>query len=109
MNFVVGDKVILVRPYTSSSGKSFTLEELLISCPAFKEPQEIVRIEHSLTLLSFYRPEDIPALYFMINNKTIGAPHTCFDLYSSITTPQTHKCCCNMRDLMIRGCKCGGV
>lgn len=109
MNFHVGDEVVLVRPYTSASGKSFTLEELLNECPSFKEPQRIVQIQHSLTLLNFYRPEDIPALYFMINNNSIGAPHTCFDLYNSTQITQPKKCCCSIRDLMIRGCKCGGI
>lgn len=109
MNFKVGDKVILVRPCISALGKVFTVEEILNFYPEFKEPQEIVEIKHSPSLLNFYRPKDMPDLCFMINYEKIEIPYACFDLYSSIAIPRPKKCCCSIKDLMIRGCKCGGI
>lgn len=109
VSFKIGDKVILVRGFTNPSGKTFTAEMLLDSYPLFKDPQEISEIDYSASLLTFYKPNDMPCLYFMIDNKKLGSASTCFDLYDSISTPQTHKCCCSIRDLMIRGCNCGGV
>lgn len=91
--FKVGDEVI----YTEKNGIFFT----------YGKTYTVLEVDNynCITLnADDGKPWTVPSLYVILNNFVART-----NLNISNSPTEKHKCNCNFRDLLMNGCKCGGI